>query len=107
MDEGAMVGSDMAVMCEGPCKCLECRSLSLCIQLSRDDDALDLGRAFVNLRHLRIPEQSLDGEILDVAVPAEDLDGLCGDPHGGLTRDELAHRAELRDRLAAVLGRGR
>src|SRR6476646_3803306 len=51
------------------------------VQLPRDDQALDLRGSFVDLRHLRVAEQPLDREVLDVAVTAEDLDRLGRHPH--------------------------
>src|SRR5688500_11725071 len=77
------------------------------VQLARDHDALNLGRAFIQLGHLRIAKEALNGVLLHVAIAAEDLHGLRRDPHGRLAREQLAHGAELRDRLATVLGRGR
>src|SRR5687768_13061397 len=76
------------------------------VELARDHDALDLGCAFVNLGYLRVAEQTLDGILLHVAIAAEDLHGLGRDPHRGLARHQLAHRAESRDHLAAILGGG-
>src|SRR5580700_8765038 len=40
-------------------------------ELAGDHDALDLVRAFVDLRELGVAEQLLDGVLLHVAVPAE------------------------------------
>src|SRR5438105_11619480 len=58
-----------------------------------DDDALDLGRALEDRVDLRVPVPLLHREVLDVAVPTEDLHRLLGDPDGGLARLELRHRA--------------
>src|SRR4051795_4155633 len=44
-----------------------------------DDEALDLARSLVDLRDPRIPVVSLDGMVLHVPPPAENLDGLVGD----------------------------
>src|SRR5262245_10525928 len=43
-----------------------------------DDEPLDLARALVDLGDLRVALVPLDGELLRVAVPAEDLDRLAG-----------------------------
>src|SRR4051812_1765839 len=58
---------------------------------SGDDEALDLGRAFEDRVDLRVAVPALDRVLAHVAVAAEDLDGLVGDLHRGLTRLELAH----------------
>src|SRR5437867_4328521 len=76
------------------------------VQLSCYDNALDLRSALVNLRHLGIAEESLDGILLHVTVSAENLDRLRRDPHGGLARHELGHRAELSYLLSAIAGGG-
>src|SRR5205823_3538925 len=77
------------------------------IELACNYNLLNLGRALVNLRDLGVAEQSLDRIVLDVPVAAEDLDRLRRGEHRGLARQELGHRAELRDVLAAILGRRR
>src|SRR5438045_423244 len=41
--------------------------------LACDDEPLDLLRALVDLRDLRVAHEALDGVLLDVAVAAEDL----------------------------------
>src|SRR3954465_16043314 len=68
-----------------------------------DHETLNLARALVDLRDLRIAVVALDRELLRVAVAAEDLDRLArlaaGDPGG----EELRHRPRLGDRLALVL----
>jgi len=58
-----------------------------------DDHPLDLGGAFVDVEHLRIPVPLLHRMVGEVAVPAEDLDGLFGDPRRHLGGLELRHRA--------------
>src|SRR2546425_12464541 len=50
--------------------------------LARDHEPLDLLRALVDLGDLRIAHEALGGVLLDVAVAAEDLDGLGRDRHG-------------------------
>src|SRR4051812_47197953 len=57
----------------------------------RDHQPLDLGRAFVDLGDPRVAEVPLDVELLRVAHPAVDLDGLVGDPVRGLAGVELGH----------------
>src|SRR5918996_3981141 len=64
-----------------------------CSERARDDQPLDLARALEQRVDLRVPVPLLDGEVLDVAVPAEYLDRLFGHAHGDLTGLELAHRA--------------
>src|SRR5438034_2761044 len=61
-----------------------------------DDEPLDLARALVDLRDLRVAVVALDRELLRVAVAAEDLDRLGGLPACHLRREEL--------RLGALLG---
>src|SRR6266436_10043901 len=54
------------------------------VETAGDDDPLDFAGAFIDLRHLGVPEQLLHGEIAHVAVPAEQLHRLRGHPHRGL-----------------------
>src|SRR6185437_15088545 len=75
------------------------------IELPRDDDALDLRRPFVDLGDFGVAEQPLYRILLDVAVAAEDLNRFGRRPHRRLAGEELGHRAELADVLAAVLRR--
>src|SRR6266511_3935543 len=58
-----------------------------------DDEALDLRGALEEGVDLRVPVPLLHREVADVALAAEDLDGLLGGPDGDLARLELAHRA--------------
>src|SRR5690606_18264078 len=58
-----------------------------------DDEALDLGGALEDGEDLGVAVEALDRVVAGVAGAAEDLDGLFGDPDGGLAGDELAHRA--------------
>src|SRR5207302_6230413 len=60
-------------------------------QLARDDDALDLAGALVDLHDLRVTEEALDGELARVAVAAEDLDRVGRDLHGRVGRPALGH----------------
>src|SRR5690242_16089316 len=45
-------------------------------QCPGDDQSLDLLRALVELGDLRVAHHPLDGEFVDVAVTAQDLDGV-------------------------------
>src|SRR5579864_1884707 len=58
-----------------------------------DHQALNLRGAFEDRVDLRVAVPALDGVVPDVAVAAEDLDRLLGDPHGGLAGVELRHGA--------------
>src|SRR4051794_39620348 len=49
-------------------------------EVARDDQALDLARALVDLGDLRVAVVALGGEVLRVPVAAEDLDRLARDP---------------------------
>src|SRR5579863_6661458 len=60
-------------------------------EMTRDDQALDLGRAFPDLVDLGIPHIALDGIVASVPVAAMDLHGLDGRPHGHLTAVELGN----------------
>src|SRR5690606_25712517 len=72
----------------------------------RDDDALDLARALVDLGDPRVAVVPLDGELGRVPVAAVDLDGLVRDPRGGLAREELRLGALHRVTGARVLHGG-
>src|SRR4051794_11373076 len=69
--------------------------------LARDHEALDLVRALVDLRDLRVAHHPLDGVLLDVAVAAEDLHRVGCDLHRHVGAIELRHRGDLRE-LRAV-----
>jgi MFS family permease len=56
-------------------------------ELPADHHPLDLVRALDDLQHLRLAHEPLGGEVLDVAVAAEYLHGVGGDPHGGVSRE--------------------
>jgi hypothetical protein len=77
------------------------------VELARNDNSLNFGRAFVDLRNFGIAKEALDRVILHISISAEDLNGFgrCG--HRRFTREELRHRAELRDVLAPILRRRR
>src|SRR2546422_5517005 len=75
------------------------------VEPARDDEALDLAGAFIDLGDLRVAKQFLDGEIPHVAVPAEQLHRLSRHPHRRLGGEQLRHTGVLRDVLAPVLSR--
>src|SRR5207247_2262209 len=60
-------------------------------QGAADHDALDLRGAFEDRVDLRVAVPLLHGEVPDVAVAAQDLDGLFSHPHGRLAGLELRH----------------
>ena len=62
-------------------------------RVSRDHDALDLGRAFVQRGDARVAVQALDLVFAAEAVAAEDLHRLVGAEVRGLAREQLGHRA--------------
>src|SRR5439155_132617 len=59
------------------------------IEAAGDDDPLDFAGAFIDLGHLRVAKQFLDGEVPHVDVPPEQLHRLSRDPHGGLRGEQL------------------
>src|SRR5438270_3060849 len=59
----------------------------------RDDQLLDLGGALEDVVDLGVAVPALDRELARVAVAAENLDRALGNPHGHLSRLQLAHRA--------------
>src|ERR1700739_4574612 len=79
-----------------------------------DDEPLDLVRALVDLRDLGVAHHPLHRIFLDVAVAAEDLDGLDRDLHRRVGAEQLGHRRVLADirvgrmtqRRAAISGAG-
>src|SRR5262249_42965584 len=76
-------------------------------QRARDDQALDVGRALVDLGDARVAEQALDDEVVGVARAAVDLQALVGAVVRRARREELRLRRLLRARLAAVAQPGR
>src|SRR5947209_10294224 len=62
-------------------------------EVARDDEALDLARAFVDLRDARVAVVALDRIVLHVAVAAVDLDRLRAHPFGHLGGVELGLRS--------------
>src|SRR5207253_1870951 len=73
---------------------------------ARDHEALDLARALVDLRDLRVAVIALDRELFRVAVAAEDLDRLGGLPARRLRGEELRLRALLAVRQALLAAPG-
>ena len=63
-----------------------------CVSGTRDHQALDLVRALVDLRDLRVAHHPLDRVLVHVAVAAEHLDGLDRDRHRGVGGEQLGHR---------------
>src|SRR6266851_4932382 len=60
-------------------------------QPAGDDEPLNLVRAFAHGEELGVAEVALHGQLLDVAQPAVDLNGLAGAELGGLGGEELGH----------------
>jgi hypothetical protein len=54
-----------------------------------DDQLLDLAGALEDREDLGVAMPPLDRVVADVAGAAEDLDGVVGDPHGGLAGEQL------------------
>src|SRR5439155_197835 len=80
--------------------------LELADFLARDHDALDLRRPFPYLKDLRIPHPLLHRLVLHVARPPEDLDGVRGDFHRDVRREQFRHARLLVHREASVVHRG-
>src|SRR6478736_2525363 len=58
-------------------------------QRAADDQLLDLAGAFVERHHPGVAQQLADRVLVDVAVAAEDLEGVVGCADGGLGGEEL------------------
>src|SRR5688572_26046331 len=71
-------------------------------QRARDDDALDVARALVDLGDARVAEQALDFEVVGVAGAGVDLQALVGAEVGRGRSHELRLRRFERTALAAV-----
>src|SRR5690242_19403635 len=71
-------------------------------RLARDDQALDLRGALVELHDLRVAHELLDLVLLDEAVAAEDLHRVGGDLHRGVGGEALGVRGLDRVALALV-----
>src|SRR5579864_5181078 len=65
---------------------IRCRSLQ-CVsrKLARDHQPLDFGRAFPDLINLCVAVPLFNRKVADVAVAAQDLDGVIGHPHSHIT----------------------
>src|SRR5688572_28371002 len=70
---------------------------------ARDDDLLDLRRPTTKAGQLRVAPGALDGEVLDVAPAAMDLDRILGVFRGALRHVGLGHRGLDHVRLALIL----
>src|SRR5882762_8274439 len=76
-------------------------------QPAGDDDAHDLVGAFEDLVDADVAQVALDGEILEVAVAAVELQRLVADLETGIGGKALGHRAmEGRVGVAVVEARG-
>src|SRR5262245_53091468 len=64
--------------------------------LAGDHESLNLVRALVDLRDLRVAHHPLDRILLHVAVATEDLDCVRRDLHGHVRAQQLRHRRDLR-----------
>src|SRR5829696_6251549 len=73
---------------------------------TRDDKPLDLARALVDLRDLRVAVVALDWELAGVPVATEDLDGFPGLAPGHCRGEELRLRTGLTVREAAISEQG-
>ena len=81
-------------------------SRGLLEQLAPDEHPADLGGAGTDLVELGVAQQPPGRELVDVAVAAEELDGVEGDRGGLLGRVQNAARRVLARGLAAIAGRG-
>src|SRR6476660_2236589 len=71
-------------------------------QAARDDEALNLRRAFADLADLRVSHHPLDGIVARVAVATVHLNCLQRRAHGELGAEQLRHGRLLRERLALL-----
>src|SRR3954447_2549275 len=74
----------------------------LACEVAADHHALDLVRALEDLHDLHLAHVALDREVRRVAVAAEHLHGIDGDPHRRVRGEELRHRRLCRVGLAGV-----
>src|SRR6201999_3760438 len=65
-------------------------------QTPRDDHAHDLVGAFEDLVHAQVAQIALDGEVLQVAVAAMQLQRVVDDLEADVGGEALAHRRRLR-----------
>src|SRR6186997_483305 len=68
-----------------------------------NQQALDLARALVDLKHARIPVEPLDRVILHVAIAAEYLQSIRADALTHLGGEGLGHGGRRRIRKAGIL----
>src|SRR6266536_1298021 len=76
-------------------------------QAAGDHDSEDLIRPFVYLCNFCVPHHALQGELLDVAVAAEELDRVGGHPHRGVAREALGAGREEGEVVVIAVGLGR
>src|SRR5216683_7759251 len=96
-------------LCAAPCTAIDpppWRPSALSEQCVGDDHALDLAGPLVDLGDARVAEVTLHVELLRVAHPAVDLDGLVGHAVGRLRGEQLGHARFARVALPAVLEAG-
>src|SRR5215217_2100376 len=67
---------------------------------------LNLVRALIDLRDLRIPHHPLNGKVLGIAVAAKQLDRVRGDLHCHIRGEALRSSAEVRQVSISALGLG-
>lgn len=60
-------------------------------QIARDDESLDLVRAFIDLRDLCVTQHALSRVLFHVPIPAQDLDGVIGDFHCHIRSERFGH----------------
>src|SRR6266568_3315030 len=70
--------------------------------LARDQQALDVTGALVDLAHPHVAVDPLDRKIGEIAIAAMDLDRVRGDPLGHLGGEQFGHRRLLEAGLAIV-----
>src|ERR1043166_4314031 len=80
------------------------RSNRLLEQLAADEPAADFAGAGANLVELGVPEQPAGGEIVDVAIAAQALDGLQRQPGRLLRREQNGAGGVLAGGVAAIAG---
>src|SRR5262249_27260639 len=77
-------------------------------QAPGDEQSPDFARAAADQGERRVPVVALDGKVLRIAVPAEDLHRIEADLDGGVACKDLRHRdLEIAALAAVLLARGR
>src|ERR1041384_7208700 len=71
-------------------------------QVARDDDALDLRGAFIDLEKLGVAHQFLDGVLLRVPIAPENLNRVGRGPHGSIGTVGLGVARRDRRQIALV-----